>query len=434
MNRPTAIVVGTGAGGATVAKDLQGAFDVTVLEAGGAFLPFRRSLRSLERVRATGLLFDEREIQLVFPQMRVHKADDQVLVTGFGLGGTTTIGTGNALRMDADLRALGIDLDAEFAALEREIPISTAHQAGWREVTRRLFAACEELGLDPFPTPKMGDYARCVHCGRCVFGCPQGVKWDSRRFLDDALEHGARLETNCRVERVAIADGQATGAWTRQGLRHRFYPADLVVLAAGGLGTPVVLDRSGIPCEPHLFVDPVLCVAARLPGSRQCFEVQMPFVVQQPGFIVSPYFDYLSFFFNRDWRHPAEDVVGLMIKIADTEAGLVERSKVRKALTAEDRARLSEGVALCTAILGRIGVAPEDTFLGTVNAGHPGGTLPLTEREAATLHHDCLPPNLFVADASLLPRSLGNPPSLTIMALAKRVAALCRASVTVGAG
>lgn len=434
MIRPTAIVVGSGAGGATVARDLQGDFDVTVLEAGGEFLPFRRSLRSLEHVRATGLLFDEREIQFVFPQMRVRKADDQILVTGRGLGGTTTIATGNALRMDADLRALGIDLDAEFAALERDIPISTHHQAGWREITCRLFAACEELGFDPFPTPKMGDYARCVHCGRCVFGCPHSVKWDSRRFLDDAVQRGARLETNCPVERVAIAGGEATGVWTRQGLRHRFYPADLVVLAAGGLGTPVILDRSGIACEPHLFVDPVLCVAARLPGSRQCFEVEMPFVVQRPGFIVSPYFDYLSFFFNRDWRYPAEDVVGLMIKIADTEAGRVERGMVRTSLTAEDESRLSEGVALCTAILGRLGVAPEETFLGTINAGHPGGTLPLTEHEAATLHHDRLPPNLFVADASLLPRSLGNPPSLTIMALAKRVAALCRVSVAVTAG
>jgi choline dehydrogenase-like flavoprotein len=280
----------------------------------------------------------------------------------------------------------------------------------------------------------MGDYARCVHCGRCVFGCPAGVKWDSRRFLADALEGGARLETNCRVEQVAFADGRATGVWARQGLRRRFYPADLVVLAAGGLGTPVILDRSGIPCEPHLFVDPVLCVAARLPGCRQCFEVEMPFVVQRPGFIVSPYFDYLSFFFNREWRYPAEDIVGLMVKIADAEVGHVEPGKVRKALTEHDRDRLSEGVALCTAILGRLGVAPKETFLGTVNAGHPGGTLPLTEREAATLHHDRLPPNLFVADASLLPRSLGNPPSLTIMALAKRVAAHCRVAVAATVG
>jgi choline dehydrogenase-like flavoprotein len=430
MSRPTAIVVGTGAGGATVARELQGDFDVTVLEAGGAFEPFERSIRSLERVRATGLLFDVRETTLLFAPMRIRKTGDQVLVSGRGLGGTTTIATGNAIRMDADLRAIGIDLGPEFAALEREIPISTAHRNGWREVTRKLFAICEEMGLDPFATPKMGNYARCTHCGRCVFGCPRGVKWDSREFLDDALDRGARLETDCLVECVEITKGRATGVLARHGWQHRRYEADLVVLAAGGLGTPVILQRSGIPTEDTLFVDPVICVAARFPGCRQCFELQMPFVVQLDGFIVSPYLDYLSIFYNREWRHPAQDVVGLMVKVADEETGRVQVGTVDKALTERDRSRLDEGVALCRRILGGLGIAPDDTFLGTVNAGHPGGTLPLTEREAATLHHDRLPSNLFVADATLLPHSLGNPPMLTIMALAKRVAAVCRESVT----
>jgi choline dehydrogenase-like flavoprotein len=61
-------------------------------------------------------------------------------------------------------------------------------------------------------------------------------------------------------------------------------------------------------------------------------------------------------------------------------------------------------------------------FLGTLNAGHPGGMLPFTAAEAASLHPARLPTNLYVADASLLPRSLGNPPILTLLALAKKVA------------
>ena len=60
-----------------------------------------------------------------------------------------------------------------------------------------------------------------------------------------------------------------------------------------------------------------------------------------------------------------------------------------------------------------------------LNAGHPGGTVPLTGRERLDLHADHLPHNLYVADASLLPRSLGKPPMLTIMALSKRVAWHC---------
>lgn len=59
--------------------------------------------------------------------------------------------------------------------------------------------------------------------------------------------------------------------------------------------------------------------------------------------------------------------------------------------------------------------------MGTLNAGHPGGMLPLTNREADTFHYAELPENLYVADATLFPRSLGNPPILIIMAMAKRV-------------
>jgi hypothetical protein len=74
-----------------------------------------------------------------------------------------------------------------------------------------------------------------------------------------------------------------------------------------------------------------------------------------------------------------------------------------------------------------MGVPRADTFLGTLNAGHPGGCLPLTPAEAEPLHDARLPENLYVADASLLPRSMGNPPILTIMALAQRVARVAAA-------
>ena len=61
-------------------------------------------------------------------------------------------------------------------------------------------------------------------------------------------------------------------------------------------------------------------------------------------------------------------------------------------------------------------------FFGTLNAGHPGGMLPLTREDAKSLRPRRLPENLFLADATLLPEALGKPPILTIMALAKKVA------------
>ncbi len=420
-----AIVVGSGAGGATVAKELQGRFDVTVLEAGGAFRSLALTLPTIEGVKRAGLLFDERELPLVFPTIQIRKTRDMVLVNGTGLGGTTTICTGNGLRMDQGLRALGIDLDAEFEEIYREVPITTAHQKRWRAHTRRLFEICSEMGLDPQPTPKMGEYDRCVGCGRCVLGCTRGAKWDSRHFLQVAIERGARVIEKCKVERVVIEDGRALGVEARRGWARQLYPADLVVLAAGGFGTPAILDNSGIACEPHLFVDPVLCVATRCEDVRQYNEVEMPFVVQRAGYMLSPYFDYLSYLFNRAWPHRARDVLGIMIKLADLPGGSVSGRKVAKTLAAEDRGRLSEGVELCREILCRFTGREGDVLLGTINAGHPGGTLPLTAEEAASFHHRRLPGNVYVADASLLPGSLGNPPILTIIAMAKRVSRMC---------
>jgi choline dehydrogenase-like flavoprotein len=68
-----AIVVGSGAGGATVARALQGKFEVTILEAGKEFRPLTYNLSLLEKLRKTGLFFDEREIQLLFRQCKSEK-------------------------------------------------------------------------------------------------------------------------------------------------------------------------------------------------------------------------------------------------------------------------------------------------------------------------------------------------------------------------
>jgi choline dehydrogenase-like flavoprotein len=423
----TAIVVGSGAGGAAIAKELQGRFDVLILEAGREFRPFALNLRVPERLKRLGLLFDERHISLLFPSMRIQKtADGMVLVRGIGTGGTTTMSTANAMRLDSGLKAIGIDLDEEFSELGREVPISTAHQARWNETTQRLFAVFEEMGLEPRPMPKMRRRESCGNCGRCVLGCPSGAKWDSREFLLTALKHGARLITNCRVREVALENGRAVGVTARAGSQRKFFPADVVVLAAGGFGTPAILQNSGIPCEPGLFVDPVLCVAARWDNALQNKDIPMPFAADKERFILSPYFDYLSYFFNRDWPAGAGNILSLMIKLADTPSGTVTDGRVEKALTCEDTAALRSAVDICMEILRRVGVEKREIFFGTLNAGHPGGMLPLASEDAETLHPRRLPENLFLADATLLPESLGKPPILTIMALAKKVAKIIR--------
>ncbi len=421
-----AVVVGSGAGGAAAASGLAGRFAVTVLEAGREFRPFGASFGLVDAAKRAGLLFDVREIELMFPAMKVFKAREGiVLIKGRGTGGTTTLATGNGLRLDRDLREIGVDLDEEFAALERDVPVSTAHRSRWSPTTRALFDAMEQMSLGPVVMPKMGRYEACAMCGRCVLGCPRRVKWDSRALLSRAVEHGATLRTGVTVERVAVRGGEAVGLEVRAGRRRELVPADLVILAAGGFGTPPLLERSGIPCEPRLFVDPVLCVAAAWKGARQDTDLPMPFYVQKDGYILSPYFDHLSYFFNRDWRPPAADILSLMIKLADDPEGKIDGRRVSKPMTRADTKSLAEAAGLCREVFGRLGVREESLVFGTLNAGHPGGSLPLRPETAASLHDPRLPGNLYVADATLLPRALGAPPILTIMALARKVAGLC---------
>ncbi len=423
-----AIVIGSGAGGATVAKELQGTYDVTVLEAGKPFKPFSTDLSVVEKIRKTGLLFDERMIRLLFPAMKTRKSSgDMILVNGVGTGGTTTICTANAFRRDECLKAIGIDLRREFDELLNEIPISDDHRRHWHEHTREAFRVCGEMGLEPVPSPKMAYRNRCAACGRCVFGCRRGAKWDTREFLRIAESNGAKIVPGCRVKKVMISGNEAFGVEFSDSVRFGFLPADLVVVAAGGLGTPVVLNQSGIECKGRLFVDPVLCVAAKWEGSRQDQEIPMPFIVQKDRYIVSPYFDFLSFFFNRKWRHAAGDIYSLMITLADANTGGVSGGRVRKDLTESDREKLEEGVALCKEIFCRLGRKDDEIFLGTLNAGHPGGMFPLTENEAENFHNPSLPGNMYVADSTLFPESPGNPPILTIMAMAKRVSRKCMA-------
>ena len=420
-----AIVVGSGAGGCMAAKELAACgLDVTVLEAGRAFKPFAWDLDMLEPARRAGLFFDERMISLLVPEMRIDKAQDGLVhVIGRAVGGTTTLATGNALRYDRYLADLGINLDAEFAELDREVPLTTDHRAGWSDLTERLFTAFEDLGLDPQVTPKfMEDPSRCVQCGMCVLGCKYGAKWTADKLIADV--EGVHVVEGATVKEVVIEDGRATGVVVRKGGKTELVHADVVVLAAGGLGTPVILEASGIPARPTLFVDPVLCVAARWEGAGLEHQLPMPFVSEQPDYILSPYFDWLSFYFNKNWRMPHGDIVSIMIKMADASIGSYDGRHLDKPLVDGDWETIARAVDLSYDILEAVGVPREKTFFGTLNAGHPGGCFPLTTAEAETLHHDVLPGNLYIADASLFPRSMGNPPILTIMALAKRVARL----------
>ncbi len=95
----------------------------------------------------------------------------------------------------------------------------------------------------------------CNNCGNCQSGCPRGALGDvSVTHWPKAIAAGADLRPNCRVERIETGpDGRATGAVyvDRMTRTRHFQPADVVVLAANGVGTPRLLFLSESARHPN---------------------------------------------------------------------------------------------------------------------------------------------------------------------------------------
>jgi choline dehydrogenase-like flavoprotein len=87
----------------------------------------------------------------------------------------------------------------------------------------------------------------CNACGNCLNGCPRGsLSGMDVSLIPKALAGGMDLRTNARVTRIEAAGGRATGAEyidRLTGASH-FVSANIVVLAASGIGTPRLLLAS----------------------------------------------------------------------------------------------------------------------------------------------------------------------------------------------
>jgi choline dehydrogenase-like flavoprotein len=420
-----AIVVGSGAGGATAAKELsKSGFDVTIIEAGKPFSPLTHKVSWLSSLRGSWLLKDESAINRVYPHYAVSRAGpDLAIFRGVTEGGCTSIACGNMVRAERGLQEIGLDLSKEFEEIEKNLSIEPIPKEKWRPLTQQMFENAIRLGFVPKPTPKVCDLNRCIGCGYCELGCITGAKWDSRRIYQDYLGKEITLQTNTKVQKVILEDDKAKGVLISKGKLTQKINADVVVLSAGGVGTAQILKASNLPAKEKLWVDVVLTIGGVAKGACMLKEPPMAWFIKQDNYIISPYFDLLSYWFHRPWKDiSAEDRVGMMIKMADTEQGTVGADgTVTKTLTIEDHENLSRARNEAICIMEASGVS--GPFVnGIIHGGHLGGTVPLTNSDVRSMHPSTLPQNLWVADLSLMPRSQGLPTMLTASALALRVA------------
>ncbi len=247
------VVIGSGAGGATIARELsQAGRKVIVLEAGRHFtrdeFDFRMDTAFLNMYWYGGQL-----LTLGFPAF--------ILPQGKTVGGTTTINSGTCFRMPHRvLKRWHLDhglwditaeeMELYYAAVEEYLFV----QKGDPEVMGRnalmFLDGARKLGLSG------GILARnakdCEGYGVCCFGCPSDAKQSANvSYIPDAVEAGCELYTGCTVDEIVVSNGRATGVKGRLEKGGKAGPsveveAGVVVLAAGSLHTPRMLQVQGL--------------------------------------------------------------------------------------------------------------------------------------------------------------------------------------------
>lgn len=265
-----AVVVGSGAGGAMVARTLARAgFDTAVLEEGRRWTV--EEFRTTHPVDRYAGLYRGAGATVALGRPSV------VLPIGRAVGGTTVVNSGTCYPppagvqrrwrdefglalADPDRLAQRLD-DVEHTLRVAPVPPDIMGRNG-----RLLLEAATALGWQAAPIPR--NAPGCGGCCQCAIGCPRNAKFGVHlNALPQACAAGARIVSQARVERVLHHRGRARGVRARRPDGTALdVLADTVIVAAGATETPVLLRRSGIGSHPRLGRNLALHPATMLAG------------------------------------------------------------------------------------------------------------------------------------------------------------------------
>ncbi len=253
------VVVGSGAAGAVVAAYLaEAGQDVVVIEEGGYYTPEEYGrYRPSEHIRH---LWRDSGMTFTFP---LGDSPAINMMLGRCVGGSSLLTGGVCFRtpdwvLEEWSREHGLT-DLTPAAMEpifeeverichiREVPLEM------RSRSTALFGKGAERRGHPLK-PTRRNTQGCNGCGKCNFGCPDGAKLSvDVTYLPRALAAGARIYSDCLVDKVETRDGRAVGVvgrilygpHRRRGARLRVR-ARRVIIAASAWHSPLLLKKSGV--------------------------------------------------------------------------------------------------------------------------------------------------------------------------------------------
>jgi choline dehydrogenase-like flavoprotein len=469
------VVVGTGAGGAVVGRELA--------EAGLAVV-FVEQGRYFDRSEFTGRAFEM--------QQKLYRRGGSTfsignvgipIPLGQTVGGTTTVNSGTCFRTPDRVLAswrdeLGLDelapdrMGEYFERVEAVMGVALARAELLGGNGRVIARGCDSLGFTRHG-PLHRNAPDCDGQGVCCFGCPTDAKRSTNvSYIPLALRAGAELFPGLRVTRIIVDGGRARGVVACGGDgRMLTVHARAVVVACGTIMTPLLLGAQGLGAGSgqlgrNLSIHPACGALAEfdeqiLPwrGIPQGYSIEdlhdegilfegatVPLemtMTMTP--LIGPELIRLAESFDR--------VASFGFLVEDTSRGSVHalggQPVIRYWLTERDVSHIKRGLDVLAQIffaagarvvhapiagfdvlrpddlpaLRRARLRPWDLDL---SAYHPLGTARMGRDPASSVvdadHqlHDVAA--LYVVDGSAVPTALGVNPQITIMAMATRAA------------
>jgi choline dehydrogenase-like flavoprotein len=479
------LVVGSGPGGAVVAKELaEAGRDVILLEEGPPFgvRDFRQ-----EAGEAMGRMLREGGMRATRGNMFIPT------MQAIALGGGSLVNSAICARSPAwvferwaertGVAALTREaLDPHYGRVEACLGVAATPLEVQGARNLRFKQGCDALGISSEPTHR--NVRGCRGSAECFTGCRYRAKQSTDvSYVPAAIRAGARVLTSVRAEQIIMSGRRAGGVrgrtiepftW-REG-EPVAIDARAVVLAAGCMATPLILHRSGVGGSSgylgrELQLHPGLAMMAVFPeridpweGATQGYH-SLEFleegikleVLWSPPSVLAARFPGLGHDFQRHLTMVDRMAPFDVIVAADRSRGTVRPRRgswdpdIRFDLDPRDVERMQRGLGILSDICWAAGAeavlpglhgvpdmlrSPEEAEIlrrmrlegrQTITAAnHAFGTARMSRRPedgVADEQGRCHDvENVYIADTSLFPGSPAVNPMLTCMALADRIA------------
>lgn len=476
------VVVGTGAGGAVVGKELaEMGLTVAFVEEGFYHsINVRHDLAShavSELYRNQGMTFAVGNP--VIPVLQ-----------GKCVGGTTVVNGGTCFRVpskitDIWIQQLGLEelsqdeLQPYFERVEKELNIHDTPFELMSRSNQMFYTALQKEGLHAASLKR--NTIDCEGCGMCCYGCTSGAKQSMDvSYIPKAIKAGAVVYTGCQVTNIMHEKNRVTGVvgyFTdhrgRKTNKQLTVHGKWIIVSAGTINTPLLLQKSHVSRSPqlckNLTIHPATKVYAEfdevingwLGVPQACYSQHLQedgilfegvFLPPDLASAMNPFAIKKTHEFMCAYKNMA--TFGFMIE--DSTTGSVRSlpglgPTIFYQLQQHDVDRIKKATLFLVELFLRLGAksvipmlkgpllelksredvlnwenhafTPQDA---EVAAFHPLGTARMGKnRQEGVVDANGKVwemENLYVCDGSIIPTSLGVNPQLTIMALATRMA------------